>query len=313
MTTRHWGRHRLHDGQGKAGKPFFVWMNTTRMHVFTHVRQSMSGQSGIPGNEYADGMIEMDGDVGRLLKAIDDLGIAKDTIVVYSTDNGPNQFSWPNTTTTPFRSKRTRTGKARSGCRRFVRWPDHIKPGEVPTEMFSGLDWFPTLLAALPAIQDVKERLLKGYDAGWKRFHVSESASRWVQSASDYLTGQQPLGASEPSSPIIDDDGVGRLSGNENWKACFEEMQEARWLRQSGIRHSRTYRIPKLFNLRMDPIERADIVSEQYDEWRVKNAYLMGEVTFHAAAFLETFKEYPPSQRPAELAALTRSARTSTR
>ncbi len=105
--------------QTKSGKPFFVWMNTTRMHVFTHVRPSMLGQSGMPGNEYADGMIEHDGDVGKLLKALDDLGIANDTIVVYSTDNGPNQFSWPDAATTPFRSEKDTTGKARSAFRQW--------------------------------------------------------------------------------------------------------------------------------------------------------------------------------------------------
>ena len=105
--------------QARANKPFFTWMNTTRMHVFTHVRpESMRGKSGMPGNEYADGMIEHDQDVGKLLKTLDDLGITDNTIVVYTTDNGPNLFTWPDAATTPFRTRRTRTGKARSACRR---------------------------------------------------------------------------------------------------------------------------------------------------------------------------------------------------
>src|SRR5580700_8386962 len=134
--------------QVKANKPFFVWMNTTRMHVFTHVRESMRGQSGMPGNEYADGMIEHDGDVGKLLKALDDLGIAGNTIVVYTTDNGPHMNSWPDAAMTPFRSEKNTNweGAFRVPC--MVRWPGHIKPGEVSNEIISGLDWLPTLMAA---------------------------------------------------------------------------------------------------------------------------------------------------------------------
>ena len=115
--------------QVKASKPFFTWMNTTRMHVFTHVRDSMRGQSGMPGNEYADGMIEHDGDVGKLLKALDDLGIADNTIVVYTTDNGPNQWSWPDAATTPFRSEKDTNWEGAFRVPAMIRWPGHIKAG----------------------------------------------------------------------------------------------------------------------------------------------------------------------------------------
>ena len=148
--------------QVKANKPFFVWMNTTRMHVFTHVRESMRGQSGMPGNEYADGMIEHDNDVGKLLKAVDDLGIANNTIVVYTTDNGPNQFSWPDAATTPFRSEKDTNWEGAFRVPAMVRWPGHIQPGQVSTEMFSGLDWFPTLLAAAGDYYD------QGSSAHWR-------------------------------------------------------------------------------------------------------------------------------------------------
>ena len=111
--------------QVHASKPFFTWMNTTRMHVFTHVRDSMRGQSGMPGNEYADGMVEHDGDVGKLLKALDDLGIAKNTIVIYSTDNGPNQFSWPDAATTPFRSEKDTNWEGAFRVPAMIRWPGH--------------------------------------------------------------------------------------------------------------------------------------------------------------------------------------------
>ena len=172
--------------QVKANKPFFVWMNTTRMHVFTHVRESMRGQSGMPGNEYADGMIEHDGDVGKLLKALDDLGIADNTIVIYTTDNGPNQFSWPDAATTPFRSEKDTNWEGAFRVPAMVRWPGHIKAGEVSTEMFSGLDWFPTLLAAA-GDGTIKDRLLQGTDIGGTTFKVHLDGYNQL----DYLTGTE--------------------------------------------------------------------------------------------------------------------------
>src|SRR5262249_41987323 len=147
--------------QVKAGKPFSAWMNTTRMHAFTHVRESMRGQSGMPGNEYADGMVEHDGDVGKLLKALDDLGIANNTILIYTTDNGPNQWSWPDAASTPFRSEKDTNWEGAFRVPAMIRWPNHVKPGTISNEMVSGLDWFPTLLAAA-GDTTITERLLKG-------------------------------------------------------------------------------------------------------------------------------------------------------
>jgi arylsulfatase A-like enzyme len=134
--------------QVKADKPFFCWMNFTRMHIFTHVRPEYKGKSGLPGNEYADGMWEHDQDVGKLLKLLDDLKITDDTIVIYTTDNGPNMFTWPDAAMTPFRSEKDSNweGAFRVPC--MIRWPGKIKPDAVSNELFSGLDWFPTLLAA---------------------------------------------------------------------------------------------------------------------------------------------------------------------
>jgi len=157
--------------QVQTGKPFFAWMNTTRMHFRTHVRPSMSGQSGIPGDFYADGMIEHDGDIGKLLKAVDDLGIANNTIVVYTTDNGPNRFSWPDAATSPFRNEKDSNFEGAFRVPAMVRWPGHIQPGTVTTEVFSGLDWVPTLLAAA-GDTNIKDRLLKGTDVGGKTFRV---------------------------------------------------------------------------------------------------------------------------------------------
>jgi arylsulfatase A-like enzyme len=278
--------------QSKAGKPFFVWMNTTRIHVFTHIRPSMLGQSGMPGNEYADGMIEHDGDVGKLLKALDDLGLANDTIVVYSTVNGPNQFSWPDAATTPFRSEKDTNWEGAFRVPAMVRWPGHIPAGTVSTEMFSGLDWFPTLLA-VAGDTTIKDRLLKGAPIGGTTYKVHLDGYNQLP----YLTGQQPKSA-RTEFAYYNDDGVMVAFRHENWKGVFCEMQKpggfAVWYTPFTC-----LRIPKLFNLRMDPYERADIVSDQYDDWRVKNAYLMGWMTFHAAGFIDTFVEYPPSQTPA--------------
>jgi arylsulfatase A-like enzyme len=278
--------------QTKSGKPFFVWMNTTRMHVFTHVRASMLGQSGMPGNEYADGMLEHDGDVGKLLKALDDLSIANDTIVIYSTDNGPNQFSWPDAATTPFRSEKDTNWEGAFRVPAMIRWPGHIQPGSVSTGLFSGLDWYPTLLAAA-GDTTIKERLLKGTAIGGTMFKVHLDGYNQLP----YLTGQQAKSA-RTEFAYYNDDGVMVAFRHENWKAVFCEMQKpggfAVWYTPFTC-----LRIPKLFNLRMDPYERADIVSDQYDDWRVKNAYAMGWMTFHAAEFIETFVQYPPSQTPA--------------
>jgi len=278
--------------QVQAKKPFFVWMNTTRMHLFTHVRESMHGQSGMPGNEYADGMIEHDGDVGKLLKALDDLGIANNTIVIYTTDNGPNQFSWPDAATTPFRSEKDTNWEGAFRVPAAVRWPGHIKPGEISTAMFSGLDWFPTLLAAA-GDTTVKERLLKGADLGGTAFKVHLDGYNQL----DYLTGKDKTSPRRDFA-YFDDDGDLVAYRVDDWKAVFAEQKKpggfAVWYEPLT-----TYRIPKIFNLRMDPFERADITSDQYDDWRVKNAYLMGWMNLKAAAFLDTFKQFPPSQAPA--------------
>ncbi|WP_429820156.1 arylsulfatase [Ensifer sp. B1-9] len=277
--------------QTEAKKPFFTWMNTTRMHLFTHVRDQYKGQSGMPGNDYADGMIEHDGDVGKLLDLLDELKIADNTIVVYTTDNGPNQFSWPDAATTPFRSEKDSNWEGAFRVPAMIRWPGKIKPG-VSNEMFSGLDWFPTLLAAA-GDKDIKERLLKGTDLDGKTFKVHLDGYNQLP----YLTGEQPKSARNEFYYFNDD---AKLVGMrfDNWKLAFCEMRKPGgfdvWQDPFTC-----LRVPKIFNLRMDPYERADIVSDQYNDWVTKNAYLTAQGVIKAAAFLETFIEYPPSQKPA--------------
>jgi arylsulfatase len=278
--------------QVKANKPFFVWMNTTRMHIFTHVRPEYQGKSGMPGNEYADGMWEHDGHVGQLLKAVDDLGIANDTVVVYTTDNGPNMFSWPDSAMTPFRSEKDSNWEGAFRVPAMVRWPGKIKPGQISNEMFSGLDWFPTLLAAA-GDADVKERLLKSASIDGKTFKVHLDGYNQLP----YLTGQQPKSARNEFF-YFNDDGELVATRVDNWKFVWCE-QRAPGNLVIWANPFTCLRAPKIYNLRMDPYERADITSDQYYDWMVKNAYLAAYGVMKSAAFLETFVEYPPSQPPA--------------
>jgi arylsulfatase A-like enzyme len=280
--------------QVKAGKPFFTWMNFTRMHVFTHVRESMRGQSGMPGNEYADGMIEMDMNVGKLLKQLDDLGITKDTIVIFTTDNGPNQFSWPDAATTPFRSEKDTNWEGAFRVPAFLRWPGKVAPGTVLTGIVSGLDWFPTLLAAA-GDASVKDRLLKGWQPEGNPTTFKNHLDGYNQL--DYLTGKNTKSARNDFY-YFNDDGDLVAMRYDDWKIVFHEQRIPGGF-QVWAEPFVTLRLPKLFNLRMDPYERADMVSDQYNDWLVKNDYLLVKGQLKGAAFLETFEDYPPSQPPA--------------
>ncbi len=278
--------------QVQQGKPFFTWMNTTRMHLFTHVRPEMLGQSGMPGNFYADGMIEHDGDVGKLLKTLDDLGITDNTIVVYTTDNGPNRWTWPDAAASPFRNEKDSNFEGAFRVPAMVRWPGKIKPGQISRQMFSGLDWFPTLLAAA-GDADIKDRLLTGTDIGGKNYKVHLDGYNQLP----YLTGATDKSARNEFA-YFNDDGVLVAYRLGDWKAVFVEMKHpggfAVWQEPFT-----PLRVPKLYNLRMDPYEQADIVSDQYFDWLVRNDFKVAQLTMHAAGFLESFVEYPPSQEPA--------------
>ena len=278
--------------QAKTGTPFFVWMNTTRMHMFTHVRTSMRGQSGMPDNEYADGMLEHDGDVGKLLETLDHLNIVSNTIVVYTTDNGPNMFSWPDAAMTPFRSEKDSNWEGAFRVPAMVRWPGKIKPGQVLNGMFSGLDWFPTLLAAA-GDTTVTDRLLKGTSIGGKTYKVHLDGYNQLP----YLTGQQPKSA-RSEFYYFNDDGVlvGTRVNDVKYVWCEQRQpgNMAIWANPFTC-----LRVAKVYNLRMDPYERADITSDQYYDWMAKNAYILPYGVMKTSTFLETFVEYPPSQPPA--------------
>jgi arylsulfatase A-like enzyme len=282
------------DKQTKGGKPFFVWMNFTRMHIFTHIRPEYHEKSGMPGNDYADGMWEHDQDVGKLLKQLDDLGITKDTIVIYTTDNGPNMFSWPDAAMTPFRSEKDSNWEGAFRVPAVVRWPGHIKADVWSNEIVSGLDWFPTLLAAA-GDPNVKEQLLKGWapTSGGKAFKVHLDGYNILP----YLSGQE---AHSPRRNFFyfDDDGQLVAERHDNWKFVFCE-QRAPGNLNIWMNPFTCLRLPKLYNLRMDPYERADITSDQYNDWLVHNDYLLILGVMASEEFIETFKEYPPSQVPA--------------
>jgi arylsulfatase len=242
--------------------------------------------------EYADGMIEHDNTVGAILKAIDDLGIAYDTIVLYTTDNGPHQNSWPDAGTTPFRSEKNTNweGAFRVPC--IIRWPGHIKPNSVSNEIVSGLDWLPTFMAAF-GDPDITNKLLKGYNAGGKTFKVHLDGYNQLP----YLTGQQDQGARKEFIYFNDDGDLVALR-YQNWKFVFEEQRVPGTMRIWAEPFTKL-RVPKLFNLRSDPYERADITSNTYYDWFMSD----GAGPFLASPavvgkFLATFKEYPPSQRP---------------
>jgi arylsulfatase len=280
--------------QVKAGKPFFCWMNTTRMHFRTHVKAEHRDKPGLTSRtEYADGMIEHDAHVGKLLKAVDDLGIADNTIVLYTTDNGVHMNSWPDGGMTPFRSEKATNweGAFRVPC--MIRWPGKFKAGSVSNEIVSGHDWLPTFLAVVGE-PDIKEKLLKGHEAAGRTFKVHLDGFNQLP----YLVGQEEKSPRRGFFYFNDD---GDLVGlrMENWKVVFMEQRAPGTLRVWAEPFT-PLRTPKIFDLRADPYERADITSNTYYDWflSVSAGPLLGSQAA-TVKFLETFKEFPPSQRPA--------------
>ncbi len=277
--------------QVQANKPFFVWMNTTRMHLYTHVRPSMRGQSGMPDNEYADGMIEHDGDVGKLLKTLDDLNVANDTIVLYTTDNGPHMNSWPDAAMTPFRSEKDTNWEGAFRVPAMIRWPGHIKPGSVSNDIVGSHDWFPTLLAAA-GDTGVTGRLLQGWKIGDRTYRVHLDGYNQLP----YLTGEQDHSARR-GFIYVNDDGQLVAIRFDNWKVVFVEQKTPGTLDIWGEPFT-SRRLPLFFNLRMDPYERAQMTSNSYWAWSLHKAYLLLGAQAIAAAFVDSLKDYPPHQRP---------------
>lgn len=279
--------------QTRADKPFFCWFNSTRMHLRTHVAENRRSPPGITARtEYADGMVEHDGHIGQILKKLEDLGIANDTLVLYTTDNGPHMNSWPDGAMTPFRSEKDTNweGAFRVPC--MIRWPGRIQAGTVSNEMVSGLDWLPTLVAAA-GDPDITDKLLKGHTAGTKSFKVHLDGFNQLP----YLTGQQDRSARNKFF-YFNDDGDLVAMRYENWKIVFEE-QRAPGTMRIWAEPFTSLRLPKLFDLRADPYERADITSNTYYDWFVSQPYIIFLAQDEVAKFLGTFREFPPRQRAA--------------
>jgi arylsulfatase len=279
--------------QAQAHKPFFCWYNATRMHLRTHVRAEHRDTPSLTcRTEYADGMIEHDGTVGKVLKAIDDLGIANDTIVLYTTDNGPHANTWPDGANSPFRSEKATNweGAFRVPC--MIRWPGHIKPGTVSNEIVSGHDWLPTFLDAAGEPK-VADKLMQGYDAAGKHFKVHLDGFDQLP----YLSGQAEKGPRREFF-YFDDDGDLVGMRYENWKVVFMEQRCPGTLQVWAEPFTRL-RLPKLFDLHADPYERADITSNTYWDWVISQDYVLFGAQAATKRFMDTFKDYPPRQRAA--------------
>ena len=278
--------------QNKAGKPVFLWVNFTHMHFRTHPKPDSVGQSGRWQSPYHDTMIDHDKNVGTVLEKIDQLGIADNTIVMYSTDNGPHMNSWPDAAMTPFRNEKNSNWEGAYRVPAMVRWPGKIKPGSVSNDIVSHLDWAPTLLAAA-GVSDIKEQLLKGYKIGDTTYKVHLDGYNLVP----YLTGAEKKSPRNEFYYFNDEGGLTALR-YDNWKFIFAEQRAEGTLRVWAEPFT-PLRVPLIFNLRTDPYERAQITSNTYYDWVLDHAFMLVPAQAGVAKFLETFKEFPPSQKPA--------------
>ncbi|MCP6758529.1 MAG: arylsulfatase [Fischerella sp. CENA71] len=279
--------------QHEADTPFFCWFNTTHMHFRTHTKPESLGQAGRWQSPYHDTMIDHDKNVGELLDLIDELGIAEGTIVLYSTDNGPHANSWPDGATTPFRSEKNTNWEGAFRVPLLLRWPDKLPAGTISNEIVQHHDWLPTLLAAA-GDPDIVEKLKKGgHQAAGKTFKVHIDGYNLLP----YLTGQE---AKSPRQGFIyfNDDGDLVALRFDNWKVVFMEQRAEGTLRLWAEPFV-TLRVPKLYNLRTDPFERADITSNTYYDWFLDHDYIVLAAQAIVTQFLETFKEFPPRQKPA--------------
>jgi arylsulfatase A-like enzyme len=278
--------------QQSAGTPFFVWMNTTHMHLRTHPKPESVGQAGRWQSPYHDTMIDHDKHVGELLDLLDELGIAENTIVVYSTDNGPHMNTWPDSGMTPFRSEKNTNWEGAFRVPEMIRWPGRIPAGVVSNEVVSHHDWLPTFLAAAGE-PDIVEQLKAGHTIGDRTYKVHIDGYNLLP----YLTGETDR-SPRLGFVYFSDDGDVLALRFDNWKVVFME-QRAQGTLRIWAEPFVALRVPKLFNLRTDPFERADITSNTYYDWFIDNDYIALAATAVMTQFLATFKEFPPRQRAA--------------
>ena len=274
------------DRAKKADKPFFLWWNSTRMHIWTRLKAESQGKTGL--GIYPDGMVEHDGHVGQLLDKLKELGLDGNTIVMYSTDNGAEKFSWPDGGTSPFRNEKASNWEGAYRVPTAIRWPGVIKPGTVLNDIFAHEDMLPTLLAAA-GDPDVKGKLLNGMKVGNKTFKVHLDGFN----ITDALAGKTP--SPRKDFFYFNDEGSLVALRYNQWKIVFGEQRS----------HSLDVwqdpfvplRFPKLFNLRSDPFEEADHESIDYPRWRVEHAFVLVPAQEYVGQFLATFKDYPPRQK----------------
>jgi arylsulfatase len=278
--------------ENKGGKPFFVWVNTTHMHLRTHTKPESIGQAGRWQSPHHDTMIDHDKNVGTVLKALDDLGIAGNTFVMYSTDNGPHMNTWPNGAMTPFRNEKNSNWEGAYRVPAMFRWPGKIKPGQVSNEIVAQLDMLPTILAVAGDTQ-VKDKLLKGYKVGDMTYKVHLDDDNLVP----YLTGQTPESPRESFFYVNDDQQLVALR-YDNWKLVFMEERTPGTL-LIWANPFTTLRFPKIFNFRTDPYERAEIASNTYWDWVMDHAFLGTPAQDYVGQFLATFRDYPQRQKAA--------------
>lgn len=275
--------------QHEAGKPFFVWWNATRMHFRTHVKEEHKGIAGPSGNNYHDGMVEHDMLVGELLKQLDDLGIADNTVVMYGTDNGPHYNTWPDAGTTPFRSEKNSNWEGAYRVPAFVRWPGRFPAGKTLNGIVAHEDWLPTF-AAIAGNADIKAQLRDGIELNGRSYR-------------NYIDGYNQLAYLEGKGEAprhefwyVNDDGNVVAARYDDWKVVFlENRGQAFGVWREPFIELRT---PLLFNLRRDPFERAQHNSNTYNDWFIDRAFILVPIQALAAQFLKTMAEYPPSQTP---------------
>jgi arylsulfatase len=278
--------------QAEADTPFFVWFNTSHMHFRTHPKPESVGRAGRWQSTYHDTMLDHDDVVGSLLDLLDELGLTDDTIVLYGTDNGPHMNSWPDSGMTWFRSEKNTNWEGAFRTPAVVRWPGHITAGAVATGIVSHLDWFPTFLAAAGE-PDVVEKLQDGCAVGDKQFNVHLDGYNLLP----YLTGEAET-SPRNSFFYFSDDGDLLAVRFDNWKLTFLE-QRARGTAGIWAEPFTHLRLPKIFNLRTDPFERADYVSNTYWDWMIDHEFVLLPAQKVVGEFLSTFVEFPPRQKAA--------------
>ena len=277
--------------QHDADKPFFVWLNFTHMHLYTHTKKESLGQAGRWQSPYHDTMIDHDKNVGQMLDFLDKLGIADNTFVMYSTDNGPHRNSWPDGGTTPFRSEKDTNWEGAFRIPLLAKWPGHIKPGTISNEIIQHHDWLPTFLA-MAGDPEVSDKLKKGYQAIGRTYKNHIDGYNFLP----YLTGKEKKGPRQLFIYLSDDGDVLGLRF-DNWKCVFIE-QRCKGTLAIWAEPFTKLRLPKLFNLRTDPYEYADVTSNTYYEWFIRHCYIVYPALAIAGKWAQTFKDFPPIQKP---------------